>query len=213
LHEPYLSRSIVIVPPEASGKYPNITPLQALPLKERLVAFRAHYLGKPLPQVGKPVDGRLGDSLQPFWQIAKLIGGEISNEFPDLANTLASERASERAESKDAKLILVLEDAFEEGDSEKVSVKRITEIYNEGIPEKSQMSEEKIGRRLTGLGFKPARLTGGERARLRGNLDWIFQIKKRFKTPCKYFLKKRIPPYRHYCHYRHSQLQLMIVTD
>jgi hypothetical protein len=179
LHEPYLSRSIVIVPPEASGKYPNITPLQALPLKERLVAFRAHYLGKPLPQVGKPVDGRLGDSLQPFWQIAKLIGGEISNEFPDLANTLASERASERAESKDAKLILVLEDAFEEGDSEKVSVKRITEIYNEGIPEKSQMSEEKIGRRLTGLGFKPARLTGGERARL-FNPDLVEALKRKF---------------------------------
>lgn len=166
LKEPYLSRSIVIVPPEATGKYPNLNPKLALPLKERLVAFRARHLEKPLSDVAKPVDGRLGDILQPFCQIAILIGYDTAAEFPRIARALARERSAERAETREARLITVVEEVFGDNGDEKLSISKITETYNEGLGEKSKISEESVGKRLKGLGFKEARLSGGGRARL-----------------------------------------------
>jgi len=166
LKEPYLSRSIVIVPPEATGKYPNLNPQMALPLKERLVAFRARHLLQPLPQIQKPVDGRLGDSLQPFGQIAAIVSESLGKGFPDIAKSLARERAAERAESKEARLISAVGQVAEEFGVD-LPIDKIKCIYNEGLGEKSQLSEESVGRRLKGMGFKEGtRKAGGQRTRV-----------------------------------------------
>jgi hypothetical protein len=165
LRDPLLSRSIVIVPPEATGKYPNIYPQEGLPLKERLVAFRARQLDKPLPLVNKPVDGRLGDILQPIGQIAALIGGKVMQSFPDLANSLAQERLNERAESQEARLLTAVQSVAQGIGDDKLPVNEIAAAYNEELQEKRQLSEESVGRRLSSLGFKTCRLTGGRSAR------------------------------------------------
>ena len=165
LRDPLLSRSIVIVPPEATGKYPNIYPAEALPLKERLVAFRARQLDKPLPTVSKPVDGRLGDILQPIGQIASLIGGKVMESFPGLARSLAQERLSERSESQEARLLTAVQSVAQGVNDDKLPVNEIAAVYNDGVPEKRQLSEESVGRRLSSLGFKTCRLGGGGRAR------------------------------------------------
>ena len=75
LREPLASRTIEIVPPEASGKYPTLKETDALPLKGRCAAFRARHLLEELPTIEKPADGRLGDIMQPLAQIAAIIGG------------------------------------------------------------------------------------------------------------------------------------------
>ncbi len=165
LKEPYLSRSIVIVPPEATGKYPNFGPQQALPLKERLVAFRARHLSRPLPEVQKPVDGRLGDSLQPFGQIAAIVSEALASGFPDIAKAIARERAAKRSETREARLISAVEEvAGIYGDE--LPINEISDVYNVGLTEKARLSEESIGRRLKGMGFKEGpRKHGGQRTR------------------------------------------------
>jgi hypothetical protein len=167
LRDPLLSRSIVIVPPEAAGKYPNIYAEEAVTLKERLTAFRARMSNKTLPAVSKPVDGRLGDILQPIGQVAAIIGGEVSTSFPGLARYLAKERLNERAESREARVVTAIRKVSDGSNDEKLSVSEITSTYNEGLTDKLQISEESMGRRLSSLGFKTCRLTGGGRGRLR----------------------------------------------
>jgi hypothetical protein len=52
------------------------TPEAALPLKERLTAWRAQHLEKALPNCAKPAAGRLGDILKPLLQIIRLVKPE-----------------------------------------------------------------------------------------------------------------------------------------
>ena len=169
LRDPLLSRSLVIVPPEATGRYRDVRPQDGLPLRERLVAFRARTMGVTLPEVPKPVDGRLGDILQPLAQIATFLGGEAADEFPAIAAAFRQEKLEERAETAEARLVKAFRRVID-GDTKitdgKVPVAAVTAAYNEGVPERQQVREETVGRRLSSLGFKAARLPGGARARL-----------------------------------------------
>ena len=87
LWEPLTSRTIEIVPPEASGKYPTLKESDALALKARGAAFRARHLLEELPTVEKPADGRLGDIMQPLAQIAAIIGGDLPDLFPAIVDS------------------------------------------------------------------------------------------------------------------------------
>jgi hypothetical protein len=73
------TRAVIINMPLSAKRFErNVTPEAALPLKERLVAFRARHLGEKLTETKKPASGRLGDILQPLLQMVMLVkpGGE-----------------------------------------------------------------------------------------------------------------------------------------
>jgi len=60
--------------PESSRFFENdVRPEDGLSLKERLTAFRAKYMERPLPEAKKPCKGRLGDILRPLRQICILV--------------------------------------------------------------------------------------------------------------------------------------------
>ena len=166
LKEPLLSRSIPIVPPEVSGKYANLSDVGGLPLRERGVAFRARHMGASLPNVPKPAVGRLGDILQPLAQVAALIGGEVEDAFPSVVDTFAQAKLLERSESFEGRLVrAVVKVAEAEMVDGKLPTEAVTNAFNEGLGERSQLSPESIGKKLGSLGFRAARLSGGGRAK------------------------------------------------
>jgi hypothetical protein len=163
--EPFNSRCVVVTMPEATVRFANnVEPSQGLPLRERLVAFRARWLNKVLPDAPKPARGRLGDILQPFAQVAALLGPDVQNEFTALAKMLYSERMEDRSTSREARLVIAIEKVWEVQEDGKIGVESIASQYNLGISEKQQLSPESIGRKLSALGFEKGRLKDRNRA-------------------------------------------------
>ena len=141
-----------------------VTPELALPLKERLVAFRARYLCEKLPELSKPAHGRLGDILKPLLQIIRLVRPEREESFRKLATRFQDERRTEKSDSLEAQLLAVIRGLANHVENQKLAVKVITDKYNRDRNERSQISYQLAGRRLKALGFRKVRLNDGASA-------------------------------------------------
>jgi hypothetical protein len=156
------SRAIQINMQPATRNFRNdITPGLALPLKERLVAFRYRHTATTMPDIGKPSSGRLDDILNPLAQIIRLVQPEREIAFMELVKEIEERRGVDRGETPEAKLVRVIVDLEDEVEYGRLSIKRITDKFNEGTAEKYHSRPETIGRRLTALGF--VKLRGGKR--------------------------------------------------
>ena len=156
------TRSVMISPPESTNRYEEeVTPEKALPLRERLVAFRARHLGLALPDTVKPAWGRLGDILKPIIQVIKLVKPEREEEMLELINQIQAERKEEKSDSNEARLLTALNNLEDEVDDGLLSIKLITDQYNDPVNERYQASTKTIGWRLKSLGFKKRRRNNG----------------------------------------------------
>jgi len=185
LVEPLASRCLIITPPQAGGKWPNLKPEHGLPFRERLVAFRVHMYDEDLPDVEKPVDGRLGDIMQPLGQVAALVGDDVYQQYLTVAQRFLEDRQSERSISTTAKLIeavvLVSEDLGLGSDGGSVGVDAILQVYNSGLPERQQITSQAAGRRLGALGFRAGQRAGNERTR-QVQMPLLLEIAEKFSV-------------------------------
>ena len=147
------SRGVQINMPQTSRRFEqDVTPESGLPLKERLTAFRAHYLGKPLPESTKPASGRLGDILKPLLQIIRLVKPEREPVFMELVRELERGRLLDKADSLEAQILKVVWNLKGEVHRGILPVKRITDVLNEDRMEREKLTYHKVGRRLWSLG-------------------------------------------------------------
>ena len=101
------SRSLVFALPDASRTFDtDVLPRSALPLKERLVAFRARHLApapqgaaRGLPDVQSPYDGRFADISRPLLWTARLAGPEPEAHVREALDALHSARPHPRPQS------------------------------------------------------------------------------------------------------------------
>jgi hypothetical protein len=146
------TRAVQINMPQTDRDFEqDVTPEAALPLKERLTAFRAHYLGKCLPESPKPASGRLGDILKPLLQIVRLVKPEREPVFLELVREL--ERVIDKSDSLEAQILLVLDSLRGQVDKSILPVKTITDTFNEGKPENAKFTYQRMGRKLWPMGF------------------------------------------------------------
>ncbi len=163
VHRILETRSMQINMPESSGSFQTeITPAMGLSLKERLIAFRARYLGVVLPDVSKPAVGRLGDMTKPLLQIIRLVRPDREGFFLYFIKDLEDQRRIDKADTVEAQVIrsvIGLRGRVVDG---LLPVKAITVTVNEGRGEQNQLTPQYIGRRLAALGFKkgPRRSAG-----------------------------------------------------
>ncbi|MEW5949848.1 MAG: hypothetical protein AB1711_10630 [Thermodesulfobacteriota bacterium] len=156
------SRCIQLNMQPATRNFGNdVTPELALPLRERLVAFRYRHMETVMPDVEKPAQGRLGDILRPLAQVIQLVQPEREVAFMELVRGIEERRGVDRGETPEAKLVRVIVDLEDEVEYGRLSIKRVTDKFNEGTAEKYHSRPETIGRRLTALGF--VKLRGGKR--------------------------------------------------
>jgi len=165
VHRILESRAIPINMPETNRKFENdVTPELSLPLKERLVAFRARHLGETLADIPKPAAGRLGDILKPLLQVIRLVKPEREVIFLELVKELEARRMIEKADTLEAQILTVviqLEDQVEKGI---LPIKVITDTFNEGKSERAVITYQRVGRRLSAIGFEKARTSDGASA-------------------------------------------------
>lgn len=159
------TRAVQINMPETSRQFDNdVTPELALPLKERLLCFRARHLGFSLPDMSKPATGRLGDILKPIFQVVKLAKPEREPALVNLVRQLEGERLLEKSESIEALIlgaILTLESKVERG---LLPQKEILSDLNQDRPENHKFTPQIVGRRLSALGIKKTRTSNGASA-------------------------------------------------
>lgn len=156
------TRAIQINMPETNRQFQNdVLPELAIPLKERLLSFRARHLGMVLPDILKPAGGRLGDILRPLVQIIKLVRPEREKPFMELIKELEAGRLIEKADSLEAQILLTVLGLKLEVEKGILPVKLITDTFNTGKPERYQYSYQRIGRRLTAMGFKKGKSGDG----------------------------------------------------
>lgn len=164
LHNILETRAIQINMPVTAKTFENdVFPELALPLKERLVSFRARHLGETLPDLLKPASSRLGDILKPLQQIIRLTRPEKETSFLKLAKELQEARLIEKTDSLEAQILKEIIGLKESVNKGALAVKDITEALNDGKPDKYQVSYQRVGRRLAAMGFRRTR-TGPEGA-------------------------------------------------
>lgn len=165
IHRILETRAIPINMPETTKRFEeDVTPLRALPLKEKLVAFRARHYSKGLPNIPKPASGRLGDILKPIQQIMRLVRPEREAYFLKLVKRLESEKLIEKADTIEAQILAVLSNLRNSVDKGMLSVKEITDSFNEDRSDKYKVTYQRIGRRLSAMGFGKVRTSNGASA-------------------------------------------------
>lgn len=165
VHRILETRAVHINMPETSIRFENdVTPEISLPLKERLIAFRARHLGEGFTDIPKPAAGRLGDILKPLQQIIRLVRPDREPTFLRLVKELEAEKLIERRDSLEAEILATLIGLKDEVEHGILPVKLITDTFNEGRSEKSRISYQRVGRRLSAMGFKKGRTSDGASA-------------------------------------------------
>lgn len=158
IHEILESRTVMINMQETDKSFEDdVIPENALELKERLLAFRAQYMGEKLPETKKPDRGRLGDIMKPLLQTIKLVRPDRESEFHRMVKKLRDEKEIEKSTSLDGQLLKIMLDLKDKVEYGILPVMSITNEYNEDKSEKMKISAQRVGRRLTALGFRKAR--------------------------------------------------------
>ena len=180
VHRILETRALQINMPEGTKIYDNdVTPEQALELKAKLLAFRAYFIDKELPNVSKPVNGRLGDIVRPLLQIAQIVNPAIEETLIKLIGELNQQRMLEKSETIEAMIIKVICSLENEVIVGKLGISDITIRYNQGRSEKYHSSNTSIGRRLSAMGFEKVRLNDGSMA-IYYDEDKILKLKDKY---------------------------------
>ncbi|HVA67123.1 MAG TPA: bifunctional DNA primase/polymerase [Elusimicrobiota bacterium] len=163
LHQILDTRCIPIQMRESAKRFErDVTPEAALPLKERLTAFRLRHLGEALPEADKPARGRLGDITRPILQIIRLASPRDEAGFLKLIRALEEGRKIEKSDSWEAQVIAAVEAAAGEHLANGlVAAKDILDEFNQGKTEREQWTPHRIGKTLAGLGFKKGKTSNG----------------------------------------------------
>lgn len=152
------------MPPSDRNFEVPVTPEMGLPLKERLVAFRARHLGESLPELNKPARGRLGDITKPLLQIIKLVRPSQETALRTLIADTGEKRQQEKTESIEGQLLLTIRNLTDHVTNNKLSVQKIVDAFNAGRTEKNQLSNRSIGWKLKALGFEKTSTSEGNSA-------------------------------------------------
>jgi len=150
--DPLRSRCIKITMPEARDFYPNNNRHEDLvDLKERLYAFRFRHIDTSLPEIAKPITGRLGDIVHPLLCVAELLPKESSEGLIQLFEQLEQDRRDAESESLAGRIAQVIYDLKDDVKSGRLPVKRVLEKINEGINKRFHIAPQTIGRELTAM--------------------------------------------------------------
>jgi len=139
----------------------DILPSDALPLKEKLTAFRAMIYDKPLMNIKKPSPTRLGDILKPLFQISNLVKPEKADSLISLVRKIEEDRKLENSETREAQIIQIVHSLKYLVKGGYLPIKEITNAFNKGKKDRFKINEKTIGHSTKKMGFEKKRLGDG----------------------------------------------------
>jgi hypothetical protein len=163
VHKILGSRCIDISMPNKPGNYENATAEKAQELKERLTAWRARVMNKPLPEIEiiQGLNGRLWDISKPLLQICKLVYPQGYNELQNALLEVAGQRIEDRKESIEGQIVSTLFELSQKGLSEwKVKTSELLSKLNESRPDNHKLTSQYIGKKLKAMDLRTRRIHG-----------------------------------------------------
>lgn len=160
------SRAISIQMPETRERFDDeiLKPINALPLKERLVAFRARHIGKPLPEAEKPLTGRLGDILKPIRQIILMVNPDKEADLILLFKEIERNKTKQKIYTLEARILMSMQSLRGSVENAMLPVKVITDTLNENENAKYAITYQRVGRKLQAMGFESVKTNNGSAA-------------------------------------------------
>lgn len=129
-----------------------------LPMRERLVAWRAWAMGVEFPETQKPARGRLGDIMRPIIQAVSVVNPEAVEEIHAFVQEQAQNRKVERAETLEARLVEALLQSEPAVVNGRLPVQVIADEVNAGRPESKKLSNRFLSDVLGSLGFQKGKV-------------------------------------------------------
>ncbi|MFX0199710.1 MAG: CHC2 zinc finger domain-containing protein [Candidatus Hodarchaeota archaeon] len=172
------TRAVQIIMPESARRFEeDIKPEHGLPFRERLLAFRARWMDKQLPDTEKPVDGRLGDILKPLRQIAKIVCPD-EMWFLDFSKALEERRKEGGAESIDGQVVRAIWEAKGRVVHGHLLHEDVLAFINRNRPQRFHMSPHKLGWITKRLGFE--KYSSGQQRGIYWNQELIDRLCERY---------------------------------
>jgi hypothetical protein len=175
------SRSLQIVMQETSRRFDSaVTPEGALGIRAKLLAYRARYLGNPLPTMPREFGGRFGELVQPLSQIIQEVSpGHLKDLFV-LMVSIEEERMASKSESFEAAVLSAILSLKIETKNGLLPVKKITDSVNSERPDSKQLTPQKVGRVIRALGLKTSRATSKGSAALHWETEKIRKLQIKY---------------------------------
>jgi len=163
VHKILSSRCININMPNKPGDYENPTPEIAQELKERLTAWRARVMNKPLPEVNiiQGLNGRLWDISKPLLQVCRLVYSQGFDELKNALLEVAGQRVEDKKESIEGQIIATLQELSPKGLTEWIiKTSDLLKGLNEERPDTHKLTSQYVGKKLKAMGLHTRRIHG-----------------------------------------------------
>jgi hypothetical protein len=134
----------------------------AAELRGKLLMYRFRNLGKSLPEMdvnGVLQNARVIELFISLLSVAPTL--QARENLFSFAKRMLQSRMDEEQASIEARVFEAVLNSESLVDGGKISTRSITDKFNEGLPEKEQVTSRFVGRKVTALGFEKCRLTGG----------------------------------------------------
>lgn len=157
------TRCLAISMPNKPGDYENLNLERAEEIRDRLTAWRARVLDKPLPEAESMpgLNGRLWDISRPLLQVCKLACPDKLDFLKAALLDIANQRLESKQETLDGQIVSILKDLSPEGIPEwEIQIQDIVDKLNEKRPEGHKLTPRYVGQRIKGLSI-PKRKTHG----------------------------------------------------
>lgn len=165
VHKILDSRCIPIIMPNKPAAYENPTAEKAQALKERLTAWRARVMDRPLPLVEtvRGLNGRLWDISVPLIQVCKLVAPDKVEALIDALKGISGQRLEDKKLSTEGQIVQHLFDLSpDEGNilEWKITTATLLDKLNADRPEKYKLTPQGMGKKLKAMGIKTKTVMG-----------------------------------------------------
>ncbi|MBU6501151.1 MAG: hypothetical protein KGI72_04985 [Patescibacteria group bacterium] len=163
IHEILDTRAIPIIMVNSKKEFTlKVQPEDALPIKEKLTAWRASTMGDMWPDVGRIAKSRLGDITQPLYQVLMNINPAREEAFKKMVHEIEKRRLAEKVDSTSGQIILALLYCQDQIESGCIKGQLIANKYNEGnLNSKYNTQSRTILNKLRSMGLETRTLHGG----------------------------------------------------
>ncbi len=163
VHKILGSRCIDISMPNKPGDYENPTPEKARELKERLTAWRARVMKKPLPGVETipGLNGRLWDISKPLLQVCKMVYPQGFDELTNALWEVAGHRIEDKKESIEGRIVSALcELSPPVVPVWEIKTTTLLEALNKERPDAHKLTPQYVGKKLKAMGVHTRHIHG-----------------------------------------------------
>lgn len=158
------SRCISITMPNKPGIYENLLPEMGIELKERLTAWRAKYMDRPLPNVDviPGLTGRLWEISEPLFRLAAIIAPAAADQMKNVLLDVSQQKAKDMKDTLEGQIVSAIATLaqFAGTESLPIKVEAIRTKVNDLKPEHFRISPQKIGKKIQSLSISTKQLNG-----------------------------------------------------